>query len=218
MSSSHSTPIPTALTQAPLRTIRPRDAANVYPHPRSQLVRLAEHGLLHRLTDGYYNVVPQEMLGRSWIPNLEAAAAGIATAIFGSGNVVVMGVSAARLHGAIARALAMAIVAVPRQHRPIALSDRPAVVQFVKRRTGELDAERLGTELGPVLVTTPEQTILDLAHRPTWAATNPTYLMPSPLSIPTVTGNDCISSPPSSVGSPRLTPAPRSRFRLIMNH
>lgn len=166
MSSSHSTPIPTALTQAPLRTIRPRDAANVYPHPRSQLVRLAEHGLLHRLTDGYYNVVPQEMLGRSWIPNLEAAAAGIATAIFGSGNVVVMGVSAARLHGAIPRALAMAIVAVPRQHRPIALSDRPAVVQFVKRRTGELDAERLGTELGPVLVTTPEQTILDLAHRP----------------------------------------------------
>lgn len=29
-----------------------------------------------------------------------------------------------------------------------------------------LDAERMGTELGPALVTTPEQTVLDLAHRP----------------------------------------------------
>jgi predicted transcriptional regulator of viral defense system len=135
--------------------------------PRAQLVRLAEHGLLHRLADGYYVVVPQEMLGRRWIPSLEAAAAGIAAAIHGPDDVVVMGLSAARLHGVIPRALATAIVAVPRQHRPIALSDRPAVVRFVKRDTSGLDAERIGTELGPALVTAPEQTVLDLAHRPT---------------------------------------------------
>jgi len=55
----HSTPIPAALTQAPLKTIRPRDAVAVYAHPRTQLVRLAEQGVLHRLADGYYVVVPK---------------------------------------------------------------------------------------------------------------------------------------------------------------
>lgn len=167
MAQNRSTPIPAALARAPLKTIRPRDAAAVYAHPRAQLVRLTDRGLLHRLADGYYAVVPQEMLGRKWLPNIESAAAGIATAINGFDNVVVMGISAARLHGAIPRALATAIVAVPRQHRPIALTDRAAIVRFVKRDTIALDAERMGTELGPALVTTPEQTVLDLAHRPT---------------------------------------------------
>ncbi len=166
MAPKRSTPIPAALAQAPLKTIRPRDAAVAYAHPRSQLIRLAEQGLLHRLADGYYAVVPQEMWGRKWIPNLESAAAGIATAIYGLDNVAVMGLSAARLHGAIPRALATAIVAVPRQHRPIELSDRPAIVRLVQRETRRLDTERIGTELGPALVTTPEQTVLDLAHRP----------------------------------------------------
>jgi AbiEi antitoxin C-terminal domain len=106
------------------------------------------------------------MVGRRWMPGLEAAAAGIASAIYGPDDTVVMGVSAARLHGAIPRALATGTVAVPAQHRPIALSDRTAVVRFVKRDTQGLDAERYETELGPTLVTTPEQTILDLAHRP----------------------------------------------------
>ena len=40
------------------------------------------------------------------------------------------------------------------------------MVHFVKRDTERLDAERIGTPLGPALVTTPEQTLLDLAHRP----------------------------------------------------
>ncbi|MBO0882153.1 MAG: hypothetical protein J2P17_17815 [Mycobacterium sp.] len=159
--------LPVAFAQAPLKTIRPRDATAVYAHPRSQLVRLADNGLLHRLADGYYVVVPQDMLGRKWIPGLEAAAAGIATAIYNHDDIVVMGPSAARLHGVIPRALTTAIVAVPRQHRPIDLSDRIAVVHFVRRDTTRLDAERIRTELGPALVTTPEQTVLDLAHRPT---------------------------------------------------
>jgi predicted transcriptional regulator of viral defense system len=164
---NRSTPIPAALAQAPLKTIRPRDAAAVYAHPRTQLVRLADHGLLHRLADGYYVVVPQDMVGRRWIPDLEAAAAGIATTIYGHDDIVVMGLSAARLHGVLPRAMATAIVAVPRRHHPIALTDRPAVVRFVQRDTSRLDAERIRTELGPALTTTPEQTVLDLAHRPT---------------------------------------------------
>jgi hypothetical protein len=52
---------------------------------------------------------------------------------------------------------------VPVQRRPIRLLDTSWQVRFVKRDVARLDAERIGTELGPVLVTTPEQTILDLA-------------------------------------------------------
>jgi hypothetical protein len=77
-----------------------------------------------------------------------------------------MGVSAARAHGAVPRVLAEAVVAVPEQHRPITLLDRPALVRFVKRDIELLDAEQVDTALGPALATTPEQTVLDLAHRP----------------------------------------------------
>jgi hypothetical protein len=58
------------------------------------------------------------------------------------------------------------VVAVPAQRNAITLADRAATVRFVKRDTGRLDAERMITELGPTLVTTPEQTVLDLARRP----------------------------------------------------
>ena len=166
MARKHSTAVPASLAAHPLGTFRPAQARHTYAHPAAEVARLHERGLLHRLADGYYVVVPQDMVGRSCMPGLEAAAAGIASAIYGRDSIVVMGVSAARLHGAIPRALATATVAVPQQHRPIALSDRPAVVRFVKRNTQGLDAERYDTELGSTLVTTPEQTILDLAHRP----------------------------------------------------
>lgn len=163
---THSTPLPAELARAPLRTIRPVDAGDVYAHPRTQFRRLAEGGVLHRLTDGYYVVVPQAAVGRSWIPALEPAAAGIGSSIYGPDKAVLMATSAARIHLAIPRALAVAVVAVPRQHRAIALTDRNALVRFVTRAVDALDAERIDTELGPALVTTPEQTVLDLAHRP----------------------------------------------------
>lgn len=166
MARKHSTAVPASLAAHPLETFRPAQANSAYAHPGAEVARLHERGLLHRLADGYYVVVPRDSVGRSWMPGLETAAAGIGSAIYGQDNTVVMGISAARLHGAIPRALATAIVAVPQQHRPITLSDRPAVVRFVKRNTQGLDAERFDTELGSTLVTTPEQTILDLAHRP----------------------------------------------------
>lgn len=65
MALNRSTPIPATLAQAPLKTIRPRDAAAVYAHPRPQLVRLAEQGLLHRLANGYYAVSRK----RCWVAN-----------------------------------------------------------------------------------------------------------------------------------------------------
>lgn len=117
-------------------------------------------------THSYYVVVPQDQTGTAWMPALEAAAAGIATADFGPANAILMGVSAARLHGAIPRAIGTAVVAVPAQRKAITLADRSATVRFVKRDTARLDAERMSTELGPTLVSTPEQTVLDLARRP----------------------------------------------------
>jgi predicted transcriptional regulator of viral defense system len=150
----------------PLRTIRAKDAGTAYAFPGPELARLAERGLLLRVANGYYIVVPQDMIGREWVPSLEAAAAGIASAMYGATHAILMGISAARLLGAIPRALATAVIAVPDQHRPIRLKDRQAVVRFVKRDTDTLDAERIETPLGPAVVTTPEQTVLDLAHRP----------------------------------------------------
>jgi hypothetical protein len=100
------------------------------------------------------------------MPTLEAAAAGIAAARFHPARAPLMGVSAARVHGALPRALAVAIVAAPTQHDPITLLDRPASVRFVKRDTARVDVETVTTELGRALVTSIEQTVLDLARRP----------------------------------------------------
>jgi predicted transcriptional regulator of viral defense system len=157
---------PRELAALPLRTLRPQQAGGVYTQPRAEMRRLEQRGAVHRLAHGYYVVVPQEHVGAAWMPTLEAAAAGIATADFGPANAILMGVSAARLHGALPRAISTAVVAVPAQRNAITLADRPATIQFVKRDTARLDAERMATELGPTLVTTPEQTILDLARRP----------------------------------------------------
>lgn len=157
---------PRELAALPLRTLRPHQARGVYTQPRAEMRRLEQRGVVHRLAHGYYVVVPQEHVGTAWLPALEAAAAGIATADFGPADAILMGVSAARLHGALPRAIGTAVVAVPAQRNAITLADRPATIQFVKRDTARLLAERMPTELGPTLVTTPEQTILDLARRP----------------------------------------------------
>lgn len=161
-----STLLPSELWRVPLRTVRPQDLGGVYVQPRPEVARLVDRGVLHRVAHGYYIIVPPEYIGRTWMPGLEAAAAGIASSIYGADQAIVMGISAARMLGAIPRALATAVVAVPRQHRSIALTDRAAQVRFVRRDTDALDAERLETSLGPALATTPEQTVLDLARRP----------------------------------------------------
>jgi predicted transcriptional regulator of viral defense system len=166
MVNRRNTSLPAVLASAPLRTIHAEDAGATYAFPGPELARLADRGLLQRVAHGYYVIVPQDMIGREWVPSLEATAAGIASAIYGANNAVLMGISAARVLGAIPRALATAVVAVPDQHRPIRLKDRQSVVRFVKRDTDRLDAERIETPLGPAIVTTPEQTLLDLAHRP----------------------------------------------------
>lgn len=158
--------LPPAFARLPMRMVRAATAADVYAHPRAELARLTDLGLLHRVATGFYVAVPDDHVGTGWMPGLEAAAAGIAVAAYSADDAFVMGVSAARLHGVIPRALATAVVAVPTRHDPIRLADRQALVRFVVRDTARLDAERIDTELGPVLVTTAEQTVLDLVKRP----------------------------------------------------
>ncbi|MBY6687826.1 hypothetical protein HQ305_21165 [Rhodococcus sp. BP-149] len=94
--------------------------------------------------------LPDDQVGTEWMSGLEAAAAGIAVAACSADEAVVMGVSSARLHGVIPRALATAVVAVPTRQDPIRLADRQAVIRFVVYDTARLNAERIDTELGPV--------------------------------------------------------------------
>ena len=157
------TGLPAMLSRRELRVVTTSDVDQLYANPRAELKRLTDAGLLRRLHTGIYAIVPPEQVGTAWLPSLEAAAGGIATALYGADGAVVMGLSAVRLLGASPRARAQAQVAVPAQRRPIRLLDTRWQVRFVKRDVSRLDAERVSTELGPVLVTSPEQTILDLA-------------------------------------------------------
>lgn len=159
------TGIPAELTRRPMAVVRPVDAETVYAHPRTQLARLERAGLLHRLANGYYAIVPARHAGTNWKPTIEAATAAIATADFGFGQVALMGVTAARIHHAIPRALAVGVVAVPRRREEVHLKDRNGKIRFMPRDVADLDAEMIETELGKCLVTTIEQTVLDLAHQ-----------------------------------------------------
>lgn len=157
--------VPPEIAQAPLRTVRARDVTT-YAQPHKDLARLEDRGLLHRIADGFYVVVPQDRVGSSWMPTLEGAAAGIGAAEFGAGQYALMSLTAARLHRAIPRAIAIAVVAAPRRRRTLQTVDRRATVLFRTRDIGALQVELMETDLGGCLVTTPEQTVLDLAYRP----------------------------------------------------
>jgi len=153
-----------AVAAAPSRTVRPADLAPFYTNPRAAAQDLERRGRLHRLAYGYYCGVPLDADPATWRPSLEAAAAAVARTPTGADEPVLMGLTAARVHGALPRALGTAWVAVTGARRPLRLADRDAEVRFVRRAVGTLDAERVVLDLGPVLVTTPEQTLLDLAR------------------------------------------------------
>lgn len=157
--------VPPALARRANQVLRPRDAQDVYAHPRPELARLVRTGAAVRLAPGYLALVPRTRLGDStWRPELEAAALGITQADYGRDAVALMGLSAARYHGAIPRALAIAVIAVPKQ-RPT-LNTAVGQVVFSRRDCARLDVERIETELTSGWVTTVEQTLLDLAARP----------------------------------------------------
>ena len=109
-------------------------------------------------------MIPEEQRDAYWQPDIEGVALGIAVADHGREAVTLMGPTAARLHGVIPRALATATVAVPRQ-RP-ALVTTVGRIQFVTRNVDKLDVQRTTTDITAGWMTTPEQTVLDLADRP----------------------------------------------------
>lgn len=142
-----------------------RSASAVYSNPGAALMRLTDAGATIKIARGYYAAVPLGKLAASWLPAMEDLAAGLASAVYGPGAGVLWGLSAARVHGAIPRAIGIGYAFGPAQHRPIALVCRPGQVQFRKRDPDRLDVEYLNTELGPGLVTSIAQTILDLSSR-----------------------------------------------------
>ncbi|GAA3543951.1 hypothetical protein AFL01nite_27810 [Aeromicrobium flavum] len=152
------------VARAQLRAARPINLADKYANPRALLRHHVAKGELIRLAPGYYMAPPDDR-PLPWRPTIETATAAIATTAYPGEEIALMGLTAARLHGALPRAIGAGIVAVPRQHAPITLDDGGQVV-FVTRDTARLDGVRMPVETGRVLVTTVEQTVLDLARRP----------------------------------------------------
>lgn len=146
--------------------VRPRDLAARWSQPAKELRRLASAGVVRRLAHGYYVVPPPERsTDPHWRPAIEAVALALAVADYGPDRVALMGVSAARRLGAWPRAVAVGVIAVPLQ-RPRLVTGFGEVV-FVERDTTSLGVEPEVTGLVTGFVTTVEQTLLDLADRPT---------------------------------------------------
>ncbi len=157
--------IPSVLVSRPIRVVRPRDLGDLYVNPSSELARLANQGAVRRIARGYYALVPAESVGDpGWRPTIEALALGVAVADYGADRVALMGPSAARLHGALPRAVALGSAAVPKQRPPLAT--RWGRIGFHTRDVARLDLEHVVTALASGYQTTVEQTILELAR---WA-------------------------------------------------
>jgi hypothetical protein len=150
------------VARAPLRTVRVGDLGGLYAFPRQEARALERRGVLHRLAHGIYCAVPPQFDPGVWRPGTEAATAAIATALYGDRVPLLMGLSAARVHNGLPRAVAAGHVAVPSPRRPLVFLDRPGEVRFSARKVDLLDAVLVQTDLGPALATTVEQTVLDL--------------------------------------------------------
>lgn len=153
------------------RVLKPADFHGTYANPWEEFARLKRTGVLAKLAHGYYLLIPEEQRAGYWAPEVEGVALGIAVADYGRDLVALMGPAAARVLGAIPRALATATVAVPRQ-RPV-LTTTAGQVQFVTRTVERLDTQRVATDITTGWVTTPEQTVLDLADRPNLGGITP---------------------------------------------
>jgi len=139
---------------------------DVYANPDKELARLRDQGYLVQLARGTYLVKPDTLpAGQTWTPPLEVAAMAYATAAYAPAVPVLYGISAARNWQAIPRAIGVAIVAVQRPHRPIALRTGGRV-EFTVRRVDLLDTQPVDTVVGMMRVTTPEQTLVDLVAWP----------------------------------------------------
>jgi len=144
--------------------LRPQDASEIYAQPHAEFLRWAREGVLLKVAHGYYAHIPEPSRGTHWRPEIEALALGIGQADYGKNEVALMHISAARFHGSISRALAVAVLAVPKQ-RPN-LETTCGRIVFVRRDIDSLKKIRVETELAMGWCTSVEQTVLDLARRP----------------------------------------------------
>jgi hypothetical protein len=154
--------VPGVLAGGASRVVRPRDATEIYARPKQEFRRLADRGLIWPAAHGYYVIVPPHAAGdHRWRPSIEPLALGIAVADYGPQATALDALSAARRLGAIPRALGIATVTVPKQRG--ALATPIGTIVFHKRDVSTLETRRISTELADGYVTTPEQTVLDLA-------------------------------------------------------
>lgn len=155
-----------AFHRAPLKTLRPMDLIDLTSHPRRVVDRLESRGAVTRVAHGVYTVPPDGQDGREWRPEVEAAAMAVATARFGQRRAILMGIGAARHWKATPRAISDTVVAVPVGGRSVITLAHGGRAHFIHRDLGRLDAVLERLELGDALVTTREQTLLDLLARP----------------------------------------------------
>lgn len=153
------------IASAPLRTRRFNDLKHLGTNMWRLLDDLVDQGVLARLAYGIYTAPPDGRSSKAWRPGLETAGLAIATARHGERSVALMGIGAARHWSAIPRAIGSTVIAVPTAgRRPIDTSS--GRIHFVQRDLSQVDAVLEQTELGPALITTPEQTLFDLLMRP----------------------------------------------------
>ena len=160
--------VPIVIARAPMRTVRPSGLTQRWAQPAKELKRLRDNGVIRRLAHGHYIAPPDGAVARDWRPDLETAAMALATARYGDRVPVLMGMGAARFHRAVPRAFDRTVVAVPEQAHRVDLDDELGRVVFATRDTALLDARLEEFGIGRALVATPEQTVLDVAHRPEW--------------------------------------------------
>ena len=165
-------PLPALLRRAVKVVSLPESSDDSQNEPRPvqpAFAQLVRRGLLHRVGDGYYALVPSDKIGQCWQPRLEAVAWAIAAADDGPRSVSLMGLSAAKAHGALGgsgTSLTAGVVATTRNRAALDLTGRRARVLFVRRDPARLRIQRHTTELGQGWITTVEQTMLDLAAYP----------------------------------------------------
>lgn len=151
---------------APLRTVRPVMLREVYANPEKELVRMRDAGTLVQVGHGTYIAKPERVPPQqTWKPPFEEAAMAYATAAYGDRVPVLAGLGAARHWHAIPRAIGVTVIAVPVQHRPVRLVTGGAIV-FTVRDPATIAAVPVQVGLGTFLVTTVEQTLVDLIVRP----------------------------------------------------
>lgn len=153
--------------------LRPRDFDAKYAG--TDFMRLERAGSLVRVARGAYVLVPEGLRqpDPTWRPPLERVALGLAASAHGRTEVALIGPSAARVHGCIPRAMAIATVSTP-STRPRETESLVGVIRSYRRTIDQMDVVHIRNDFVDGLVTSVEMTMLDLASKtPKWPIGEP---------------------------------------------